>query len=1234
MTKWKGQIASAAPAMLFATVSAVALSAGMGVAQAQEVISTSTPGPVILDIEFDHTITVDGSVHLSSHGAVVTIDGDYSNEFTNNGTIEASGTYLLQATGLYGDGGLLVDGSIVNSGTIDVSVESEEAKALGISFDEGNDGAIVNSGTINVAAFSTSDYDAYGVGIHIGGPIGETGSIENSGTITVSADSSSTATAYGIHVDEDNDGAIANSGTINVAALSTDDEALGLGIVVDGSIAETGSIGNSGTINVSAEGSDFAAAAGINVNEGYNDGAIVNSGTINVAVLSTVSEAYGGGINVNGFVGETGSIDNSGTISVSAEAYYSAAVAAGINIERENDGAITNSGTINIAALSTNGYAIGYGIAVRDSVSETGSIENSGTINVSAEGSESATAYGIHIDDNNNGAILNSGTINVETLSASNYDVYPFLVPYDYPPEPGFSESSNYAYGVGIKVNGSVGETGSIENSGTISVSAEASSYATVMGIHVDGDNEGAIVNSGTIAIEAISTDYYATGYGIKVDGSVSDTGTIENSGTISVSAEGYYTASADGIYVREDNNGAIVNSGTIAVEAVSTDDYATGYGIRVRGDVGTTGSIENTGTISVTAITTDESTASAYGVYIGDNLDGSFTNTGMIDVLASAQNTYYATAVGVYVGDDLNGSISNSGTISATAQGGTDTASAVGVWLDGDIGATGSLVNTGTITATAIGGTESDAEAYGIYLEGTAISGSTITNSGTVNAFANHEESTASAYGIYLDGTVEAGASVLNTGTINATANAATYYATATGVYIDTLDGEFSNLGTINASAMGYSSSSEQAYGLYVNNFNGEITNAGTITATASDTDNAVAIYLGSGTGTLNLTSDDTITGLISVAAHDVNLTANGVSSVFTFEDRNTQAGDFVTAVSSDSFAWYVSDEGGSYPVYASVNAADIITSSGSVASLGGLMNGLSAPLGSAGVEPTVSRNRISFGADGGTTSLRPFVSATVSSTDYEGVDGANDSDAVVADATFGYAGLLQSGLGISAAAGLFTSEGSSGPSDFNSQGFFGGVTLGQNFGNFAIESGFGFGLLSTDNTRSISGSSDAEASFDSTFTTMHVGVSRNFDVSNNMTLEGFGNLRYTRQDVDGYTETGSTANATVADHVVATTEAKIGVEAAYMIDTSSTLTGALTVVSRKSSGDYTIDVTVFGSTAPLASAAADFSGAGIALGYEYAFAESSKLTLGAQTEFGDGGTGPSISAGIKWSF
>ncbi|MDP1636103.1 MAG: autotransporter domain-containing protein [Gallionellaceae bacterium] len=253
------------------------------------------------------------------------------------------------------------------------------------------------------------------------------------------------------------------------------------------------------------------------------------------------------------------------------------------------------------------------------------------------------------------------------------------------------------------------------------------------------------------------------------------DTGTVSltMTDTLSVTASGSLinTTGATPVYVDNPATGVVItNSGTIrsdgSASAIFIDSGATGTVI-----------VNNTGA-SIAALGNDFS-----AIYFAGDLDGSLTNSGTIESTGSAS------AIGVYVNGDLTGGLANlaGGQITATAANNISSAYAYGIYA-GDL-TNSSIANIGTIDAQATG--VSWASAYGIYVGD--LTSASITNSGTITARA--EATSGSAYGIYAGGTLDATSSIVNSGTIRAYAPMASQ---AWSIYASAGTGTVTNSGNL----------------------------------------------------------------------------------------------------------------------------------------------------------------------------------------------------------------------------------------------------------------------------------------------------------------------------------------------------------------------------------------------------------------------------------------------------
>ncbi len=609
---------------------------------------------------------------------------------TNMGTISATATAstdsLAYAYGVYINGSM--DGMLSNGGTISATATaSTHAYAYGIYIDGSQSGTLTNDGAIMATALSYTE-DAWAYGVDINGDMGSTGSLTNNGAITVSSTASSIARAYGVYVNGSMAAMLGNNGTISATANASGLYASAYGIYVYGDMASTGSLTNGGTISAVANGFTDANAYGVFLDggEGNNiDGTLTNTGTISASAISAHDSATAIGIYVNGDLSNTGgALTNTGLIMASATA-RTWAEAYGVDFGNLY-GTLTNDGTISATAIASRGDASAEGISMSN-LDSSDSLTNNGTISASATATTWAGAWGINMGAVF-GPLTNDGTISAMAIS---------------------SHSDASAYGIEM---GTLFSGGSLSNSGTISASATARTWAGAWGIYM-GEEHGPLTNDGTISAMAISSHLDASAYGIEMNGSIYSGGSLTNNGTISADAQGKTWVGAYGINVTGSiySGGSLSNNGTIAAAANSTgfNSYASAYGILMGGSINSTGSLTNMGVI--TAHATGPTWANATGIWMNGSLSsgGTLTNEGTISAVAKINgnnplpyaNWNAAGAVGVGMSGSLDGTMTNSGTISAraTGMGVNSTTWAAGVCVCSSGYLSGSLTNSGIIS-------------------------------------------------------------------------------------------------------------------------------------------------------------------------------------------------------------------------------------------------------------------------------------------------------------------------------------------------------------------------------------------------------------------------------------------------------------------------------------------------------------------------------------------------------
>lgn len=757
----------------------------------------------------------------------------------------------------------------------------------------------------------------------------------------------------------------------------------------------------------------------------------------------------------------------------------------------------------------------------------------------------------------------------------------------------------------------SLDEDNTITDTGSVTLTIGSGSAVVT-----DIDYSSVFTNDGVVRSPAPLAQ---VGNGVQFLEQVLSTGQVINNGTIEADVDVPNNAFANGFLFSEQVAGHILNTGLVAANAtVTVGGNAEARGIRINGPLTSSARFQNTGELAATAHGTASANLFALGLAINDNVETDLSNSGMIRAEVQNADSAEARGIQILIGRTLTGDINNSGTLRATIDN-ANQALASGAFVQGLM--TGDFNNSGNTMASAEGNTTAEARAFHLTddMDGNVI------NTGEISARAE-SVSGAIAAGVEITGQVDG--DIQNSGSVTAEVVVSTDAGSnsAYGIHVGDMQGRFANSGMISATASG--DGSADAYGLRFDNFDGEITDVGRISA-VSENGNAHAIYLGTGTGTLNVDSRDEVTGLIRVQDHNVNLDAQGGSAVFFFEDAAPGAGAFTTSVSDGRSAWFVEDEGGSDPIYAVVDGADIATS-GDITAYYGSVVGRTVEALRYDLPEQPTRGLAFASTMGG---FRPFAMIDVEARRFENTPGI-DTDLTVYNGVAGYSGQAENGVSMAFGLGVFRSNGDTNTTDFDTTGVYLDAAFGRQFGALTVEGGLGFGWLSTDRSRQVSGNPDAEADFDSTLFTAHIGAERDFDVSNAFDLLGYGDIRYTRQKDDRYSETGSVANATVGEATTEVIEARLGVQIDKSLPNGGLLTGRLSGVLRRGLGDTDAEVTVFSDTQTLSFAATDFTGASVLVGYEQELYNNMQFEITAEQEFGNAAQGPNFLAGVSWSF
>ena len=291
----------------------------------------------------------------------------------------------------------------------------------------------------------------------------------------------------------------------------------------------------------------------------------------------------------------------------------------------------------------------------------------------------------------------------------------------------------------GIEAGTTAAYSGTLTNSGTVTVTASNTGY----GILISDDLSGGIVDSGSLSVTIDGGTGAINAYGIKVEGAVESSGniTVTNTGAISVSGgDSSYSAAvyAYGIYVSGNIDGTLTNDGTITVNATASSTTAVAVGIYAYGP-SLSGDITNSGTITTTATGYDAGTnnSAVAGIYLGGDYSGTVTNTSTSTISVTAYATGSdAYAHGVAIDGDLSGHVINQGTIKVeVSAASSDVYDGGAIHISGGVTSSGSITNSGTIKYDILAADDS-AEAAGIAVSG--VMAGTLKNSGNIVMTAN----------------------------------------------------------------------------------------------------------------------------------------------------------------------------------------------------------------------------------------------------------------------------------------------------------------------------------------------------------------------------------------------------------------------------------------------------------------------------------------------------------------
>ena len=575
-------------------VTVTGTNATLSVAASTIEVGTTTTTGTVLTLDDGTTITngnliidAGNTLDIESAGGA-TLDGV---NVTNSGTIQVDSQLVL-------DGVTINGGTIDDTGTLSVSASSEIENATV----NGGGDITVTGGTLTLSevtlddvtlagSFTNSDKLTIKDTVTLNGATINGGSIDDIGTLSVSTAStienatvdgggnltatSAPLTLSGVTLDDVSlTGLFTNSGTLTI-----DDTVTLTGVIDGGTIDDIGTLlVTSGVIegttvdgggNLTSTGAG-ASLAGVTLDDVTVAGIFTSASTLKIDETVTLK-----GATIDG-----GTIDDTGTLSVSTASTIENAIVNGGGNLTATSATLTLSGVLlenlTLAGSFTNSNTLVTEgtVTLNGATISGGEIEDPGTLSVSASSEiENATVDGGGDLTVTGGTLtLSEVTLDSVTLAGS------------------FTNSDTLTIDHTVTLNGATLDGGTIDDTGTLSVidSSEIEN-ATVNG---GGD---LTVTGGTLTLSKVTLD------DVTLAGSFTNSDTLTTKDTVTLKGATL-------------NGGTIDDTGTLSVSASSEIENATVNG---GGDLTVTG-----GTLTLSEVTLD-----------GVTLAGSFTNSDTLTI-------------------------------------------------------------------------------------------------------------------------------------------------------------------------------------------------------------------------------------------------------------------------------------------------------------------------------------------------------------------------------------------------------------------------------------------------------------------------------------------------------------------------------------------------------------------------------------------------------------------------
>ncbi len=759
-----------------------------------------------------------------------------------NAQSEVLSSGLIKMTGINSVGIIGIKSKVTNSGTGKDGIEISGVGSAGILASVSSE--VINSGRIE----GNTGADLVGISVD------SNSTAKNSattGTITMKTASSTGISSTG--------GEVTNSGAITLEKASS-----------TGISSVNGNVTNSSGATITAqEGSSVGIYAKI---AGNDDRTVRNDGTISLNTASPApSPVPEESAAIYSLIGSgTGKLitTNSGTINV--DQTKSVGIYAENNGGARDNSDVTNSGFINVNKESSAGI-----LAEKAKVTNTGTGTTGGIILTAIK-----TAG---IIGNTGSLVSNAGVIKTQGVTPANDKEG--LVGIALNASTGINETAGkitlgteYSTGMYGAASSTVTNKGEIEGTKeqVVGMAGDASTVTNEKTIKLDGKNSTGIFGQnssnitndtgGTITLgEESSVGIYSAATNISAlnkgaitalkkssAGMLGNKGTIENTNTITISAEG--SAGMLGIVDKTTTgstyNLALKNSGNINISGKESAGMMLTNGSASIGKDKVTA--ENTGTITLSSTTATDN--KNIGIYVDKKATG--TNAGTIDVKTKE-------SVGMFVQKD--GEVTNKKAINIEGESG------VGIFVADDT-STGTNMSAGTIKLLA-------PQSVGIFAKNNGNAYSAL-NAGTISLENPTGKDYTSLIGMFAQGTAssKAGvtnkASVKNTGTINIGTKE------SVGMYAENNTGNLADVDLHNAGTININSKSSA--GIYAPK--STVSKVGEINLKDSvDSNGSSAVYISEGGKVA-----DTATAIISLG------TANQNRVAYYVDGKNGTTGDY----------------------------------------------------------------------------------------------------------------------------------------------------------------------------------------------------------------------------------------------------------------------------------------------------------------------------------------------------